>query len=81
MYLVLVFCFWISTYLLFTQQHIGGYIFRNYGARFAVFLGGSLISLGYIIASQATSLLELILTYGVMFGVGMGISAAAPICW
>eukprot|EP01041_Mallomonas_annulata_P000643 gene643-1243_t len=58
---------------------IGGLIERRIGARRTVFLGGYLIVLGTLFSAMAKSLAALILSNGVMFGMGMGIAYSSPI--
>lgn len=58
---------------------IGGLIEAKIGARKCCLLGGSILVAGTLLASMATSLNVLLLTDGIMFGMGMGICYSAPI--
>lgn len=64
---------WISSIGLATQQFfspLGAALGNAYGARVVVMIGGFLAGLGLILASQATSLLHLYLTMGIISGLG-----------
>lgn len=61
------------------SMYLGGLISEKYGPKRCMMLGGVVIVSGTLLASTATSLFGLILTHGVPFGVGMGITYAAPI--
>ena len=58
---------------------IGGLIEAKIGARKCCLIGGSILVAGTLLSSVATSLNALLLTNGIMFGVGMGICYSAPI--
>ena len=58
---------------------IGGLIEKSIGARRTIFLGGYLIVIGTFLASVATSLAQLIIFGGVMFGTGTGMIYSTPI--
>lgn len=58
---------------------LGGLLEKRYGARKTVLLGGYILVLGTFLASTATSLAELIIYNGVMFGIGLGVCYSAPI--
>jgi nitrate/nitrite transporter NarK len=51
---------------------------KQFGTKATVFLSGSLVSLAYIAAGLATTLLELVLGYGVILGLGLGLASSAP---
>lgn len=61
------------------SMYLGGLISEKYGPQRTMMLGGAILVAGTLLASTATSLWGLILTYGVPFGTGMGIMYAAPI--
>jgi MFS transporter, OFA family, oxalate/formate antiporter len=50
-----------------------GYLVERFGARFLITLGCLLSGLGWISSSQASSILGLYLTYGLLCGIGTGI--------
>lgn len=58
---------------------VGGLLEKRYGARKTVLFGGYILVLGTLLASTATSLAELIVYNGIMFGIGLGICYSAPI--
>ena len=58
---------------------IGGLIERYLGSKNVALVGGSCIVFGCLLSSMAESLGDLILTQGAMFGLGFGITFAAPI--
>jgi len=58
---------------------LGGLISEKYGAKYCMSLGGFIIVTGTLLAATVTTLEGLICTYGVPFGIGMGITYAAPI--
>lgn len=58
---------------------IGGLIEAKIGARNCCLVGGSVLIAGTLLSSVATSLNTLLLTDGIMFGIGMGICYSAPI--
>lgn len=58
---------------------LGGLISEKYGAKRCMALGGFILISGTLLAATVTTLEGLICTYGVPFGVGMGITYAAPI--
>ncbi|TWW63067.1 monocarboxylate transporter 13 isoform X3 [Takifugu flavidus] len=67
---------WISSIGLATQQFIsplGSALSNAYETRVVVMTGGCLAGLGLICASQATSLVHLYLTMGVISGLGWGL--------
>ena len=57
----------------------GGLIEVRIGARKCCLLGGTILVAGTLLSAAATSLNHLLLTDGIMFGVGMGICYSAPI--
>eukprot|EP00954_Amorphochlora_amoebiformis_P026110 1377211-Amorphochlora_amoeboformis.AAC.3 len=58
---------------------IGGAIERRYGPRVTALVGVWFMSFGVFISYYATSLLQLVSTYGFMYGIGMGIAYMNPI--
>jgi MFS family permease len=57
----------------------GGLIEAKIGARKCCLLGGTILVSGTLLSSSATTLTHLLLTNGILFGVGMGICYSAPI--
>jgi len=60
---------------------IGGKLAAKYSTRFAVFMGGIIISAGFLLASFVTSNYSWMLwfTYGIMGGIGMGVTYSTTI--
>ena len=58
---------------------IGGYINRAIGPRWTALLGGWIMSLGVFLAGFCTTLTGWVLSYGLLFGAGVGIAYAPPI--
>ncbi|CAM9258548.1 unnamed protein product, partial [Ectocarpus fasciculatus] len=58
---------------------IGGLLEKHIGSPKVALLGGSVISFSCFLSAIANSLLALLLTQGVMFGLGFGIAFAAPV--
>ena len=50
-----------------------GYLIERFGPRYLIAAGGALTGLSWVLASYATSVLGLYLTYGVLGGLGTGI--------
>lgn len=57
---------------------LAGSQMHRFGPRRTMALGGGLMALGYMLASGATSLLPLTLTYGLLGGAGVGIAYGVP---
>lgn len=57
----------------------GGLIEAKIGARKCCLLGGTILVAGTLLSAAATTLTHLLLTDGIMFGMGMGICYSAPI--
>ena len=58
---------------------IGGIIESRLGARCCCLIGGYILVLGIFLSSLVNSLSQLIMTNGVLFGMGVGICYSAPI--
>jgi len=56
----------------------GGYI-EKYGPRKVVIVGGVLTGLGWLLASMASSIMILTVTYGIVGGIGVGIAYGVPV--
>lgn len=57
----------------------GGYLQTYLGARYSCLLGGYVLVLGVLVSSAVTELAYLIFTYGILFGIGLGLCYTAPI--
>ena len=58
---------------------IAGLYMNRCSPRILTSLGGILVGLGYLLASQASSLLWLVLSYGVVAGLGVGMTYGVPL--
>ncbi|MFA7357227.1 MAG: OFA family MFS transporter [Methanothrix sp.] len=56
----------------------GGYI-EKYGPRKVVIVGGVLTGLGWLMASMASSIMMMTVTYGIVGGIGVGIAYGVPV--
>jgi OFA family oxalate/formate antiporter-like MFS transporter len=56
----------------------GGYI-EKYGPRKVVIVGGVLTGLGWLLASMASSIMMMTVTYGIVGGIGVGIAYGVPV--
>ena len=56
----------------------GGYI-EKYGPRKVVIVGGALTGLGWLLASMASSIMMMTVTYGIVGGIGVGIAYGVPV--
>jgi len=75
--IVITFSITIATFAFFTM--IAGKLQDKIGPRGVASLGGILLGTGLILSSQATSLLELYIYYGVIGGAGIGMAYVCPI--
>jgi MFS family permease len=66
----------LVTYALFMP--VAGMRIRRYGPVRTMACGGILLALGYILSARATSLLPLVLSYGLLGGAGVGIAYGVP---
>ncbi|MDJ0589880.1 MAG: OFA family MFS transporter [Pleurocapsa sp. MO_226.B13] len=57
---------------------ITGLYLDRLGTRRATVLGGTIVGIGYILSSFATNITTLIFTYGVLVGMGVGITYGIP---
>jgi MFS transporter, OFA family, oxalate/formate antiporter len=57
---------------------IAGFYMPRWGTRPLTAIGGLLVGVGYLLASFATSIEGLILAYGVIVGIGMGMAYGVP---
>ncbi len=71
-FLIFLACFAIS------MPFAGGYI-EKHGPRKTVLVGGALTGLGWIMTSIASSIKMVIVTYGIVGGIGVGIIYGVPI--
>ena len=62
----------------FSQRKFTGFVFPRWGPRRVLALGGSLVGLGYVLASFAPSIGGIALCYGVIAGSGVGIAYGVP---
>jgi OFA family oxalate/formate antiporter-like MFS transporter len=60
-------------------MYIGGVLQAKFNTRTAVSIGGMLIVSGTFLASFCENLTTLLLTHGVLFGLGVGLAYTAPI--
>lgn len=58
---------------------LGGLIEKRIGAPLTVLVGGFSVVLGTFLSSFCTTLSGFVFTYGIMFGIGLGITYSAPI--
>ena len=58
---------------------LGGVLEKNIGPKYTCLVGGYLIVFGTLLSSFMTTLHGMILTEGVLFGIGLGLSYSAPI--
>lgn len=75
--IVITFSITIATFAFFTM--IAGKLQDKIGPRWVASLGGLLLGTGLILSSQATSLMELYIYYGVIGGAGIGMAYVCPI--
>ncbi len=62
----------------FSQGKFTGFVIPRWGPRRVLALGGSLVGLGYVLASFAPSIGGIALCYGVIAGSGVGIAYGVP---
>lgn len=58
---------------------ITGFYIDRFGSRMVTAVGGVIMGLGYILSSFAGNITTLVLTYGVMAGIGVGIAYGVPL--
>ena len=58
---------------------ITGFYIDRFGSRVVTAVGGVVMGLGYILSSFAGNITALVLTYGVMAGIGVGIAYGVPL--
>lgn len=58
---------------------VGGLIAKQIGCRRTCMLGGYVLVLGCFLSSLCTSLYQFYITYGIMFGIGLGFNYTPPI--
>lgn len=75
--IVITFSITIATFAFFTM--IAGKLQDKIGPRWVASVGGILLGTGLILSSQATSLMELYIYYGVIGGAGIGMAYVCPI--
>lgn len=69
------------TFVLFSYavlMPITGFYIPRLGARLTTAIGGTIVGLGYILASFTTQIGGLIFTYGIIAGAGIGITYGVP---
>jgi MFS transporter, OFA family, oxalate/formate antiporter len=57
----------------------GGQLLPRLGPRRLMLLGGGVMALGYLLASRSQSIGQLVLTYGVIVGSGVGLAYGVPL--
>lgn len=58
---------------------ITGFYIDRFGSRLVTAIGGVIMGLGYILSSFAGNITALVLTYGVIAGIGVGIAYGVPL--
>jgi len=58
---------------------ITGFYIDRFGSRRVTAVGGIVMGLGYMLSSSANSIFTLVLTYGVIAGIGVGIAYGVPL--
>ena len=58
---------------------ITGFYIDRFGSRLVTAVGGVIMGLGYILSSFAPNILVLVITYGVLAGIGVGITYGVPL--
>jgi OFA family oxalate/formate antiporter-like MFS transporter len=61
-----------------TVMPIAGFYIPRIGTRMMTAVGGIIVGLGYILSSFATNVTTLVFTYGVIAGIGVGITYGVP---
>jgi MFS transporter, OFA family, oxalate/formate antiporter len=74
-----VMTFSIATFIFAFSTLLAGKLLDHYGPRLVISMGGLLYGGGLLLASQANTLLELYLFYGVIAGAGVGFVYVCPI--
>ncbi|MFP4459825.1 MAG: OFA family MFS transporter [Candidatus Zixiibacteriota bacterium] len=58
---------------------LGGYVLSKVGPRYTVMIGGVLVGLGWLLTSYLNSIGLITISYGVIAGMGVGITYGAPL--
>jgi len=62
-----------------TLMPITGFFIDRFGSRRITAIGGVIMGLGYILSSFASNIFTLVITYGIIAGVGVGIAYGVPL--
>jgi len=76
---VTVYVFGIGLLAFAITMIFAGKLQQQYGPKKVAILGGILMSSGVILSAAMTNLLGLLITYGVLFGIGIGFGYVCPI--
>mmetsp|Transcript_6962 Transcript_6962/g.17073 ORF Transcript_6962/g.17073 Transcript_6962/m.17073 type:complete len:438 (-) Transcript_6962:242-1555(-) len=74
-----IICFLISPLAQAIGMPIGGLIERRLGPRITSLIGSLIMSFGVFISAYMTTVSSLMFTYGILYGIGMGIAYMCPI--
>lgn len=58
---------------------VAGFVIARIGPRLTTIIGGLVVAAGYLLASVATDITLIVLSYGVIAGAGVGIAYGAPL--
>ncbi|NDC63699.1 MAG: MFS transporter [Planctomycetia bacterium] len=61
------------------MMFFGGTIMERIGPRWTALVGGLVVGLGWILSSRATTIWQLVFTYGVVAGSGVGLAYGCPV--
>jgi OFA family oxalate/formate antiporter-like MFS transporter len=61
------------------MMFFGGGILERIGPRWAALLGGLVVGAGWLLSSRATDIWQLVFTYGVVAGSGVGLAYGCPV--
>ena len=76
---VTVYVFGVGLLAFAVTMIFAGKLQQQYGPKKIAILGGILMASGVILSSLMTSLVGLLITYGILFGIGIGFGYVCPI--